>query len=122
MSDYIFLFNRRRFADGDFATPHFDEQTANEAISHIVFTDKAGKAHEGLAHWTVEQVEAATSAMTFPAGTTKWDKYVAFNFFYADTCKALDDADVIKAAFAFFFADEDASDGKVYRYVRAMQD
>ena len=121
MSDYIFLFNRRRFADGDFATPHFDEQTANEAISHIVFTDKAGKSHKGLAHWTVEQVEAATSAMVFPTGTTKWDKYVAFNLFYADLCKALEEAEIIKAAFAFFFADEDAPEGKVWRYVRAMQ-
>ena len=48
MSAYIFLFKRRRLADGDFATPHFDEQTANEAISRIAFTDKAGKAHKGL--------------------------------------------------------------------------
>lgn len=122
MSDYIFLFNRRRLADGDFATPHFDEATAREALSHLAYTDKAGKAHNGQPHWTPAQVEDATSSMTFPAGTTLWDKYVAFNFFYADTCKALDDSDIIKAAFAFFFADEDAPDGKVYRYVRAMRD
>ena len=45
----------------------------------------------------------------------------AFNVFFADTCKVLDEAAIIKAAHAFFFADEDAPAGKVARYMRAME-
>lgn len=99
---------------------HFDEHTAKEAVSHIKYTDKSGIEHMG-AHWTVEQIETATAPMKFPEGTTGWDKYVAFNSFYADTCKVLDEASILRAAHAFYFADDDAPKGKVKKYIEAMQ-
>lgn len=75
-------------------------------VSQIAYTDKEGKKHTG-AYWTCEQVEEATKAMSFPSGTTKWDKFVAFNSFFADTCKVLTEEQTLKTAYQFYFADED---------------
>lgn len=85
---------------------HYDKAWANWDVSQIVYTDRDGKKHTG-AYWTPEQVEEATKAMSFPSGTTKYDKFVAFNSFRADTCKVLTDEQVLKAAYQFYFADED---------------
>ena len=99
---------------------HFCEESAMEAVSHIQYTDKTGASHTG-AHWSPEQIKVATSGLKFPEGTTDWDKYVAFNSFYADTCKVLDEPSILKAAHAFYFSDEDAPEGKVRKYVDAME-
>jgi hypothetical protein len=97
--------------------PHYNELMAIEAVSGIKYTDKEGKAREG-AYWTIEEVEAATRGMEFPARTTKWDKYVAFNSFRSDVCRQLEDADALKAAHAFYFADEDyQGEGKIWHYM-----
>lgn len=85
---------------------HYDEEFAMHDVSKIEYTDKEGKAHKG-AYWTCEQVEEATKGMSFPTGTTKWDRFVAFNSFRADTCKVLSDEQVLHAAYQFYFADED---------------
>ena len=45
--------------------------------------------------------------MGFPAGTTKWDKYVAFNAFYSDLCTVYNDEQIIKGAHKFYFEDQD---------------
>ena len=57
---------------------HFNEESAKKTVSGIRYTDRSGMEHIG-AHWTPEQIEIATASMKFPEGTTKWDKYVAFN-------------------------------------------
>lgn len=98
---------------------HFDEESAKKAVSRIHYTDRAGVEHKG-AHWTPEQIEVVTASMKFPEGTTKWDKYVAFNSLYADLNKVFDEAAIIKAALSFYFADEDAPMGKIKRYIDAM--
>ena len=67
-----------------------------------------------------EDIEEATRGMAFASSVNKWDKYVAFNAFHADTCKVLDEDEVIKAAYHFWFADEDAPEGKVWIYMCAM--
>lgn len=99
---------------------HFGEAEAEEAVERIRYTDKGGTARTG-AHWSMEQVRSVTSAMKFPEGTTDWDKYVAFNSFYADMNKVLTEDLIVKGAWAFYFADEDAPHGKVKRYVKAME-
>lgn len=98
---------------------HFDGEEAENAVSQIRYTDKAGVDHKG-AHWTIEQIEAATAGMKFPEGTTQFDRFVAFNSFYADLCKVLDEASILKAAHAFYFSDEDGPEGKIKRYIDAM--
>lgn len=62
--------------------------------------------------------EQAVAGMTFPDGTTKWDKYVAFNAAYADFCKSFSDEDVLRIAYDFYFADEDwKGNGKIWTYM-----
>lgn len=90
---------------------HYDQTWAEHDAANISYTDKEGRKHTG-AYWTSEQIEEATKGMTFPSGVTRWDRYVAFNAFWADTCKVLADEQIIKAAYQFFFADEDWRDGK----------
>ena len=93
---------------------HYGEAFALYDVSKLMYTDKNGMKHVG-AHWTMEQIETATAGMRFPAGVTKWDKYVAFNAAYADLCKVLDEAEILKAGHALYFADEDwGSDTKVW--------
>lgn len=83
-----------------------DKEFADWDVSQIAYTDKEGKKRTG-AYWTCEQVEEATKGMTFPSGTTKYDKFVAFNVFWSDTCKVLTEEQILKAAYQFYFADED---------------
>lgn len=91
---------------------HYDEEFAMHDVSKIEYTDKEGKPHKG-AYWTCEQVEEATKGMSFPAGTTKWDRFVAFNLAWSDFCKKFDDAQILQIGYLFFFADEDwSADGK----------
>lgn len=99
---------------------HFDEAEAKEAVSRICYTDRDGQKREG-AHWTKEQVTDATNGMKFREGVTDWDKYVAFNAGYADFCRVLTDELVLRASHAFYFADEDAPENKVWIYMRCMQ-
>ena len=89
-------------------------------VSCISYTDKEERKREG-AHWTIDQIEELTKNMAFPVGTTKWDKYVAFNSMYADLCKVLDDQAIIKSAHAFYFMDEDAPAGKIWLYIKSMK-
>lgn len=92
---------------------HYDEEFAMHDVSKIEYTDKEGKPHKG-AYWTCEQIEEATKGMAFPSGTTKWDRFVAFNLAKSDFCKKFDDAQILQIGYLFFFADEDwSADGKV---------
>ena len=96
---------------------HYDESFAMYDVSQISYTSRTGEKRQG-AYWTVDQIESATAGMRFPSGVTKWDKYVAFNLAYSDLSKELEDSDVLKAGYAFYFADEDwPSDSKVWEYV-----
>lgn len=99
---------------------HFDESSAKEAVSWIRYTDRDGKERHG-AHWSLEDILDATGQMSFSDGVTQWDKYVAFNSMYADLCRVLPPEDILKAAYAFYFGDEDAPEGKVWRYMDAMK-
>lgn len=95
---------------------HYDEEFARHDASKLKWTDKHGAKHEG-AYWSVEQIEEATKGMPFPPDVNKWDKYVAFNSMKADLAKVFEDGDILKAAYAFWFADEDwDGHGKIWKY------
>ena len=101
--------------------PHYNELFAEIAVAGIVYTDSEGKEHHGP-YWSIAEVEDATRGMTFPAGTTRYDKYVAFNVFKSDTCKAYDDKEILAGAYQFFFADEDyPGAGKIWKYMRSIK-
>ena len=88
---------------------HYNEAFAMFDVGMMRYIDRDGKKCEG-AHWTAEQIEASTRMMGFPAGTTKWDKYVAFNAFYSDLCTVYNDEQIIKGAHKFYFEDQDWGD------------
>lgn len=98
---------------------HYNEEFALADAEKICYVDANGAEHTG-AHWTIDEIETATANKTFPKGTTKWDKYVAYNAFYADLCTALTDDKILAAAYLFWFADKDwKSDGKIWDYMGA---
>lgn len=97
---------------------HYNKEFAEWDVNQIEYTNKEGVKKYG-AYWTAEQIESATMSMKFPAGTTKWDKYVAFNIAHSDFCKKFDDEQILDIAFSFFFADEDwGSTTKVWEYMK----
>lgn len=96
---------------------HYDESFAMWDVSQMHSTDKDDNEREG-AHWTSEQIESATAGMAFPQGTTKWDRFVGYNGIWHDMNKDFDDAQILKIAYLFFFADEDWGDEpKVWEYM-----
>ena len=100
---------------------HYDEGFALYDVSQLHYTSRTGEKRQG-AYWTADQIEAATAGMKFPSGTTKWDKYVAFNAAYSDFCKDFEDGDVIKAGYAFYFADEDwGTETKIWDYISSKK-
>lgn len=69
-------------------------------------------------YWSLPQIEEVAKGMAFPAGTTPWDKFVAFNSFANDLHDTIPDEQIIKAAHAFWFADKDwKGEGKIWKYV-----
>lgn len=97
---------------------HYNEEFAMWDVSKIEYTNKAGERKHG-GYWSADQVEDATKNFRFPTGVNKWDKYVAFNLMYSDLCKKFDDAQILEAAYLFYFADEDwpSPSTKVWDYV-----
>lgn len=97
---------------------HYNEEFAMHDVADMEYTDKEGNEHKG-GYWTVDQIEEATKNKNFPSGCTRWDKYVAFNAFWTDLCKVLDGEDIIEAAYAFWFDDEDwmQGDNKIWSYM-----
>lgn len=85
---------------------HYGREFAEYDVDQMYSTNKEGKKWQG-AYWTVEQIEDATKDKAFPAGTTKWDKFVAFNAAKHDWGKSFDDDMILKIAYCFYFADED---------------
>ena len=101
--------------------PHYNELFATMTVAGIEYTDVEGKSHKGE-YWSVGEVEDATRGLTFPQGTTVWDKYVAYNAMKSDLCKVAGDKDILSAAYAFYFADEDyRGEGKIWRYMQCMR-
>lgn len=114
---YIFLNGINMAFNG-----HFCEKTAKTALKSLKYFDKEGEEHTEP-KWSAKVIEEATKELDFPEGTTLWDKWVAYNSFYADTCRVLSDGEILKAAYEYFFNDEDYrhEESKIWRYVRAMR-
>ena len=96
---------------------HYSEEFAEHDVKHLRWKDKEGKEHSGE-YWTMEQVKEATKGMPFPSGTNDCDKWVAFNVMYSDLHEDFSDGDILKAGYAFFFADYDfdyTKCGKVHK-------
>lgn len=98
---------------------HYSEEFAERDIKHLRYKDKEGKEYSG-GHWSKEDVLEATKGLAFPSGTNDCDKWVAYNVMYSDLHKAFDDEQILKAAYVFFFADDDfdySKGSKIWEYM-----
>lgn len=101
---------------------HYSEEFAKYDVDQLEWEDTEGNKHKG-AHWTMEQVLEASKGLSFPAGTTDSDKWVAFNSMYSDLASICTDAEIIKIAYAFYFKDLDfdyAKSGKIWEYMTCV--
>ena len=96
---------------------HYTEELARADVEKMHSTGADGVTHHG-AHWSVDEIEAATADKIFGKTVTKWDKFVAYNASWHDFRKVIDDEKIIALAFDFWFADEDwSSKGKIWDYM-----
>lgn len=98
---------------------HLDENMAMYVMSKLYYTDRHGEAHVEP-KWSIDEIEQATQGWEFAPGVNIFDKWVAFNFFYADTCKVLSPKEALKVGYHFFFLDEDAPTDKIFKYLEGM--
>lgn len=108
---------------------HYDEAFAMWEVSQMHHTDKSGILHRGQ-HWTIEQIDAVCKAnrSMFKPKDNVYDVYVALHSWWHDNiCQDKidfgDNAESknIERGLAYFFADEDAPDGKIWRYYKGMR-
>lgn len=101
---------------------HYSEDFAKYDVDQLEWEDAEGNKHNG-AHWTMEQVLEASKGLSFPAGTTDSDKWVAFNSMYSDLALICTDAEIIKIAYVFYFKDLDfdyTKSGKIWKYMTCV--
>lgn len=99
---------------------HYTPEYAEYDLKGLRYTDSEGVKRTG-AHWTFNEVLSATSGKRFSEDVTDCDKWVAYNVAYADFCKKFSDSEILDIAYLFYFDDEDAPEGKVWRYMSAMR-
>lgn len=98
---------------------HYSEELARADVEKMHSVGKDGVEHHG-AHWSPEEVEAATADKTFGKSVTKWDKFVGYNAIWHDLHNILDDKQILEAAYAFWFDDKDwKTSGKIWDYMSA---
>lgn len=105
--------------------PHFNEERARKAVDCMCHMEDSQKICGE--HWSIDQVKQAVQQYKpyIKEDVTCWDAYVALNMWWHDlgrnyTRRGQDDGQLIEDAVVWSFMDEDAEDGKVWRYVNAM--
>ena len=94
---------------GEMSGGHYDEEFAEYDVAEMLPLGE---------YWSKKQIDEATKGMTFAPGVTLCDKYVAFNAFANDLKGALPDDEILKGAYAFWFADKDwGGNDKIWRYM-----
>ena len=87
---------------------HYDEHWALKDVRNM-------KPHGE--YWTPSQVKEATKGLSFN-GANEWDIYVAYNATANDLHGIIKDEEMLKVAYAFWFADIDwEGAGKIWRYM-----
>lgn len=96
---------------------HYGKAIACEDVSKMRSQAEDGTMHTGE-HWTADDIELNTDGMDFPEGTTRWDKYVAFNDMWHKLHHDFSDGDIIKIAHKIFFSEHNNSGAcKVWSYM-----
>lgn len=109
-----------------FCGPHYTECFAREDVAGMHHKNSKGEVIRGE-HWNMDQVTSAAKGLPVPSTATPWDVYVALNANWHDKeVKFTEwfgpDAEkrIVEDAISFYFNDADASEGKVWLYMEAM--
>lgn len=120
MSDPALYWSIMRAQHGIIYDCHYSEEFSRYDVERLHYTDADGREHTG-GHWTLDEVTQATDSMTFPQGVNKYDRYVAMNVMYSDLCREFTDEQCLRAAYLFFFRDDDWSEEgsatKIWKYM-----
>lgn len=111
-----------------FCGPHFDDKFGKWQIEQMYHKGEDGKKYEGL-HWSEDDMKLVFDKhkSSLPSGTTFWDVSVAITGNWHDKVDLFKkwfpenhEEKIIEDALCFYFKDVDAPDGKVWRYMIAM--
>lgn len=114
----------------EFCGPHFDKELAEEAVSKMYHKSASGEIIRG-GRWHIDQVREIFSAnkghFKNPQDNV-YDLYVALNAMYNDLGDQFKkdfggehEKKLVEYTIEFWFQDDDAPDGKIWRYMVAMQ-
>jgi len=105
---------------------HFDECYARKAVDDMHSFEKDGKRNKGE-HWSIEQVKALIVPYKdkMSEADTCWDAYVACNMWWHDLHRNYEkhgemDGHLVEDALTWAFCDEDAPDGKLWKYIHEL--
>lgn len=82
---------------------HYSECMANFVVNAMEYVDM--KEEKCGAHWSYAEIEELTGGMKFHPKVNVWDKYVAYNAMYAVLCTDMEEEEIKKAAYRFYFCD-----------------
>ena len=108
---------------------HYDEDFARYDVESMYHILADGTKRRGE-HFTPEQAKEVMDryAKELDKKVTMWDFYVAINMWWHDLCYNYKDRDkenyeeqIIDDAVTWSFFDDDAQDGKIWRYMQAMK-
>lgn len=109
---------------------HFSEEFAEDVVGRMFHTDKkSGRKIEGE-YFSMSKAEDVYDSIRGKIGADNnvYDVYVAINANAHDKMNLFSswfedgvDESIIEDAVEFYFLDEDAPDGKIYRYINAME-
>ena len=99
--------------------PHFNEESAKKCVSDMWHTEDDEKVCGE--NWSIEEVEKVISQYDLCDNITKWDAYVALHAYYHDMYMKYrsrgHEVYLIQDAIRFFLEDEDAKEGKIWKYM-----
>lgn len=97
---------------------HYNAEYGYLDVAKLEYTDHGGCRRSG-AHWSISDIARMTAGMTFPEGTTQYDRYVAFNVAYSMLCQKYRDEEIIQIGYMMFFSDNGCN---VWQWVKIKGD
>lgn len=108
---------------------HYNKEFAICDVEKMYHVANDGTKHKGE-HWNIEQVNTVIIPYKSKMSNedTCWDAYVALNMWWHDLgCNykrrnaTTSDNDIIEDAIRWSFFDDDAPEGKIWRYMNSMR-
>lgn len=114
----------------DFCGPHYNKEIAESVVDKMYRKSDSGDVVYG-GHWSLAQVQEVFTAYKSSFKNPKdnvYDLYVALNATYNDLVRVFKsdfpenyEKKIVEYAIVFWFKDDDAPEGKIWRYMSVMQ-